>query len=147
MLSWLFARPLEPGGAAPDFTLADDSGGTVSLAALRGRPALLVFYPRDNTPGCTAQLCELRDNYAALQAAGVAVYGVNPQSAASHAGFRARQRYPFPLLVDTGQRVARLYHASGPAPRRTVYLIGPDGVIRFAKRGAPPSREILAALG
>ena len=146
MLYWLFASPLEIGTPAPDFSLADDSGATVSLAALRGRPVLLVFYPRDNTPGCTAQLCELRDNYATLQAAGVAVYGVNPQSASSHAGFRAKQRYPFPLLVDAGQQVAALYKSSGIAPRRTVYLIGPDGVIRFARRGAPSSREILGAL-
>ena len=146
MLTWLFSVPLLVGSVAPNFTLADEAGRRVSLESLRGKSVLLVFYPRDNTPGCTAQLCQMRDNWAKLQSKKVLVFGVNPQGAESHAGFREKHKLPFPLLVDKGQKVAGLYHSSGLAPRRTVYLIGADGRILFAKRGAPPPDEVLAAL-
>ncbi len=146
MLSWLFSVPLLVGSVAPDFTLLDDAGQRVSLAALRGKNVLLVFYPRDNTPGCTRQLCQIRDHYDRLQAKDVLVFGVNPQSAESHADFRSRQKLPFPLLVDKGQKVAALYHAGGLVLKRTVYLIGKDGKIRFAQRGTPPPDQILASL-
>lgn len=76
-------------------------------------------------------------------ARGVEVFGVNPQSAASHEEFRKKNHFPFPLLVDAGQKVASLYHANGLFVKRTVYRIGPDGVIQFAKRGMPPPREVL----
>lgn len=146
MFSWLFSVPLLVGAIAPNFTLYDEMGRQVSLDSLRGKNVLLVFYPRDNTPGCTAQLCQMRDNWEKLRSKNVLVLGVNPQDAASHAGFREKQKLPFPLLVDKGQKVAALYHANGLFPKRTVYLIGADGTIRFAKRGAPPPDEILAAL-
>jgi len=68
---------------------------------------------------------------------------VNPGSAASHESFSAKNHFPFPLLVDSGQKVAALYHANGLFVKRTVYRIGPDGVIRFARRGMPPPREVL----
>jgi peroxiredoxin Q/BCP len=76
----------------------------------------------------------------------VEVFGVNPQSAASHAGFRSHHKLPFPLLVDAGRTVASLYNANGIIVKRTVYLIGPDGVIRFARRGMPSPEEVLAAV-
>ena len=136
-LDWLFSNPLPVGVAAPDFTLPDDAGQPVSLSALRGKNVTLVFYPGDDTPGCTKQLCDLRDNWESLKARNVHVYGVNPQSADSHARFREKRKLPFPLLVDKGQRVAALYHANGIFVKRTVYLIGPDGKIRFSRRGAP----------
>ena len=147
MLSWLFSVPLLVGAVAPDFTLPDDAGRQVSLASLRGKYVLLVFYPRDNTPGCTTQLCQLRDHWERLQAKDVQVFGVNPQSAAKHQKFRNKFGFPFPLLVDRGQGIAKLYHANGPIVKRTVYLIGPDGVIRFGRRGMPPASEVLAAAG
>ena len=146
MLSWLFSVPLLVGSVAPDFTLLDDSGHQVSLASLRGQNVVLVFYPADNTPGCTKQLCELRDNWSVLRSKNVQVFGVNPQSATSHAGFREKQKLPFPLLVDKGRKVTRLYNAGGLIVKRTVYLIGKDGKIKFAKRGAPSPDEVLAAL-
>jgi thioredoxin-dependent peroxiredoxin len=146
MFAWLFSVPLLVGALAPNFTLSDDAGHTVSLESLRGKNVLLVFYPRDNTPGCTRQLCQLRDNWEKLRSKGVQVFGVNPQSADSHAGFREKQKLPFPLLVDKGQQVAALYHANGLVLKRTVYLIGADGKIRFAQRGAPSPDEILATL-
>ena len=146
MFGWLFSDPLPVGSTAPDFTVADDTGRNVSLASLRGKNVVLVFYPGDNTPGCTKQLCQMRDNWDRLKAKNVQVYGVNPQSAGSHAGFRQKQKLPFPLLVDRGQGVAKLYHASGPFVKRTVYLIDVDGKIRLARRGAPSPNEVLAAL-
>ena len=146
MFSALFSDPLPLGTPAPDFALPDDQGRTVTLSQLRGRGVVLVFYPGDDTPGCTKQLCAFRDAWQTVRAAGVELYGVNPQSAPKHARFRKKFDLPFPLLVDSGRRVAKLYRASGIIIRRTVYLIGPDGVIRLARRGAPPPSEVLAAV-
>ena len=146
MMSWLFSDPLPIGSPAPDFSLPDDTGCIVSISALRGKSVVLVFYPADDTPTCTRQLCEFRDNWSEAAARGVEIFGVNPRRPASHAKFRAKFRFPFPLLVDAGQKVARLYHADSPiVVRRTVYLIGPDGAIRFAQRGVPSPKEVLAA--
>ncbi|HEY2015033.1 MAG TPA: peroxiredoxin [Bryobacteraceae bacterium] len=145
MFSWLFSSPLEIGTAAPDFSLTDDSGRTVKLSDLRGKRVVLVFYPGDDTPGCTKQLCQFRDDWSQARTAGVEVFGVNPQSARSHTKFREKYHFPFPLLVDPGQRVAALYHANGLIVKRTVYVIGPDGVIRFARRGMPSPSEVLQA--
>ncbi|HKE21313.1 MAG TPA: peroxiredoxin [Bryobacteraceae bacterium] len=144
MLSWLFSDPLPTGTPAPDFSLPDDSGRTVTLSALRGQSVVLVFYPGDDTPGCTQQLCEFRDSWDSAKSRNVAVFGVNPQSARSHTKFRDKFRFPFPILVDRGQKVAGLYHASGIIVKRTVYLLGPDGVIRFSRRGKPSPAEVLA---
>jgi peroxiredoxin Q/BCP len=147
MLAWLFSKPLPEGSAAPDFSLADESGASVTLSGLRGRWVALVFYPGDNTPGCTKQLCEFRDSWEAVRARGMAVFGVNPQSAQSHAQFRVKFGFPFPLLVDKGRKVAALYHAGGPIVRRTVYLIGPDGVVRLGRRGMPKPGELIERVG
>ena len=76
---------------------------------------------------------------------GVEVFGVNPQSAASHGKFRSKNHFPFPLLVDHGQKVAALYHANGLIVKRTVYRIGPDGKIQFARRGMPSPAEVLGS--
>ncbi len=89
----------------------------------------------------------MRDNWDRLLAADVAAFGVNPQSSGSHAGFRRKHQFPFPLLADRGQKVAGLYHANGLFVKRTVYLIGADGAIRFARRGMPSPDEVMAALG
>lgn len=143
MFAWLFSDPLPVGTPAPDFSLPDDASHTVSLSALRGKTIVLVFYPGDDTPGCTKQLCQLRDDWSEASARGVEIFGVNPQSAASHTKFRRKFQFPFPLLVDAGQKVATLYHANGLIVKRTVYRIGPDGVIRFARRGMPSPKEVL----
>jgi peroxiredoxin Q/BCP len=146
MLSWLFSDPLPVGTPAPDFSLPDEAGRTVTLSKLRGHNVLLVFYPGDDTPGCTRQLCALRDNWQELRARGVKVFGVNPQGDKSHRRFRDKVQLPFPLLVDDAQRVAQSYHAHGLIVKRTVYLIDGEGIIRFSRRGAPPAREVLAVL-
>ena len=145
MFSWLFSEPLPVGGDAPDFALPDQDGELVSLADLRGKNVVLVFYPADETMVCTKQLCEFRDSWAAAQARDAVVFGVNPASAAKHSAFRSHHRFPFPLLVDGGQQIAARYHANGLIVKRTVYLIGKSGKIRYARRGKPDPDEVLAA--
>jgi peroxiredoxin Q/BCP len=144
MLSWLWSDPLPAGTKAPDFSLSDDSGRLVRLAELRGRNVVLVFYPGDDTPGCTKQLCQFRDDWKEAQARGVSVFGVNPQSAQKHGEFRQKFHFPFPLLVDRDQKVGELYHTNGLIVKRTVYLIDPGGIIRFAQRGMPAPHEVLS---
>ncbi|HYM11779.1 MAG TPA: peroxiredoxin [Bryobacterales bacterium] len=147
MLS-LFADLLALGTPAPEFALRDEHGAVVRLADLRGRqPVVLVFYPMDETPGCRKQLCEIRDHWEEFAQRGVAVFGVNSGSAASHTKFRENHHFPFPLLIDEGKKVAGLYHASGLLIRRTVYGISKDGRIVFAERGKPEPARVLAALG
>ncbi len=144
MFGWLFQKPLPPGTAAPDFSLKDQDGKRVTLSELRGRNVVLIFYPGDETPVCRRQLCEFRDCWDLAQKKSTLVFGINPQNAERHAGFRAHNNLPFPLLVDKGQRVGSLYNANGLVPRRTVYLIGRDGRIRYSRRGRPPAEEVLA---
>jgi peroxiredoxin Q/BCP len=145
MMNWLFSDPLAVGTQAPDFTLPDDKGNPVSLKKLRGKNVVLVFYPRDETSVCTQQLCEFRDRWPDVQSKNTLVFGVNPQDAASHAKFREHRQFPFPLLTDEGQKMGELYHTRGLIVKRTVYLIGPDGIIRYAKRGKPEPSEVLAS--
>jgi len=145
MLAWLFSDPLPVGTKAPQFSLPDEAGKTVSLSALRGKNVVLVFYPGDDTPVCRKQLCEFRDRWDQAKMRNVLVFGVNPQSSRSHAKFREKYQFPFPLLVDSGQKVGALYKTNGLFVKRTVYLIGPDGQIRYGKRGKPAPEEVLAA--
>ena len=145
MLSWLFFEPLAVGLPAPDFTLADQDGDQVTLSVLRGSNVVLVFYPADETTVCRQQLCEFRDDWELAVQRQALVFGVNPGSARSHSDFRERRQLPFPLLVDRGHKVASLYRANGLAVKRTVYLIGKDGVIRYAKRGKPAPEEVFRA--
>jgi len=145
MLSWLFSNPLPVGSPAPEFSAVTDGGAAIRSAALRGRNVILVFYPGDDTPGCTKQLCEFRDNWNALRQRGVEIFGVNPAGARKHSQFREKYHFPVPLLIDEGQKIAALYHADGLWIKRTVYLIDPAGIIRFARRGMPSPSEVLAA--
>src|SRR4051812_6475994 len=144
MLSRFFSSPLPVRTVAPNFTLHDQDGTAVTLSELRGNNVLLVFYPADETRICRRQLCEYRDLTEVARNRSVLIFGINPGSAASHADFRNRQKLPFPLLVDTGRRVASLYQANGLMIKRTVYLIGMDGIIRFSKRGKPHPTEVFA---
>ena len=137
---------LAVGTTAPDFSATDQDGNRVTLSALLGKNVVLVFYPADDTSICTAQLCEFRDNWSAAQAKNTLVFGVNPAGGRKHQKFREKYTLPFPLLIDEGQKIAKLYQADGWfVPKRTVYLIGPDGVIRYAQRGKPSPQEVLAA--
>ena len=138
---------LTPETPAPDFSLLSQSGETVRLSQFKGKNhVVLVFYPGDDTPGCTRQLCAIRDDYAQFQKRGAKVFGVNPADQESHARFIQKQGYQFPLLVDEGQKVAELYGAKGLTVKRTVFVIDTAGKIVFAKQGMPPDSEILAAI-
>jgi peroxiredoxin Q/BCP len=144
MFSWLFSEPLPPGTTAPLFTLPDEQGNLVSLEQLRGANVVLIWYPGDDTRICRRQLCEFRDQWEEARKHDVQIFGINPQGRESHARFREKFRLPFPLLIDRGQKVGRLYRTNGLIVKRTVYRIGPDGVIRYSRRGMPPLEEILA---
>lgn len=149
---------LQAGTKAPDFELPDETGSLHKLSDYQGQPVVLYFYPKDDTPGCTKEACNFRDDYSAYQTAGVTILGVSPDSPASHAKFKAKYDLPFSLLADEDHHVADLYEAWGPKKfmgrsyegvLRTTYLIGPDGTIQqvFEKvRPAEHSEEILAAL-
>jgi thioredoxin-dependent peroxiredoxin len=100
---------LETGSPAPDFTLPDASGNTISLSSLRGKKVVLYFYPKDMTPSCTQESYDFRDRHAALQAAGAVVVGVSPDSPKSHTRFAAKYALPFTLLADEDSAVARAY--------------------------------------
>ena len=144
MIGWLFPSPLPEGTVAPDFVLPDSAGVLNKLSSLRGqKEVVLIWYPGDDTRICTQQLCAFKKNWESVTARGLAVFGINPQNAASHERFKQKYALPFPLLIDEGHRVGKLYHTSGWLVRRTVYRIDREGIIRFARRGVPSIDEIL----
>jgi peroxiredoxin Q/BCP len=143
MFECLFSDPLPVGTVAPDFTAPDETGATVTLSQLRGHNVVLVFYPGDDTPVCTTQLCEFRDQWPEARKRNTLVFGVNPAGAVSHERFRSKYKLPFPILIDRGRRIASLYRASGLIIKRTVYLVGPDGAIRYSMRGKPQVGAVL----
>jgi len=100
---------LKPGVKAPDFTTTDQDGKKVKLSDYRGSKVVLYFYPRDMTPGCTAEACNLRDNYKALQKAGYEVFGVSTDSEKSHQKFITKEKLPFSLLSDTDKTIHAKY--------------------------------------
>ena len=137
------------GELAPDFTCALSDGSQLTLSALRGRQRiLLVFYPGDNTPLCTAQLCAFRDDWSRFEALQTRVFGVNPAGQAKHAQFADQHNLGFPLLVDAGGQVASAYGCRllFGIVRRTVYLIDKQGRVAFAQRGNPAPQTLLRAL-
>jgi len=150
--TFLFAKeasmPLTVGQKAPEFSLVSSAGDTVRLSDFAGtHHVVLVFYPGDETPGCTKQLCAIRDDYSRFEAKNAKVFGVNPGSIDSHRKFAANHAFQFPLLFDEKQTVAKLYGcAAWPMVKRTVYVIDPQGTVIFAKQGMPSNDEILAAI-
>ena len=129
---------LAPGTPAPDFDAPTQTGDSLRLSSLHGHRVALYFYPKDDTPGCTRQACSLRDSYAALQQAGIAVVGVSGDSAESHQRFADKYDLPFPLVADTDHAIAEQYGVWGEKTlygrtsiglTRTTFLIGPDGII------------------
>jgi peroxiredoxin Q/BCP len=130
---------VKEGKPAPDFTLPSSEGGNLSLSDLRGRPVVLYFYPRDNTPGCTREACAFRDAMARIKRTGAVVLGVSPDSTSSHERFRAEHRLNFPLLSDPDKKVAKKYGAFGEKVMygkkvqgmiRSTFVVDGDGVVR-----------------
>lgn len=149
----------EAGQPAPTFTLPDQDGNDVSLEDLRGRPVVLYFYPKDDTPGCTTQACGIRDQWSQFEAAGAAVLGVSPDTVASHQRFAARHDLPHTLLADPEREVLTAYGAWGEKVLygrttigviRSTFLIGPDGTIAKVWKRVQTEKhaaQVLAALG
>ena len=129
---------LKAGDAAPDFTGLTDQGETVSLSDFSGQKLIIYFYPKDDTPGCTAQACNLRDNYAAMQEAGYQILGVSPDSVKKHQKFREKYDLPFPLIADTDKTMLNAYGVWGEKKfmgrtydgvHRVTFVIDGDGQI------------------
>lgn len=124
---------VEVGDRAPDIRLQADDGSQFSLASLRGDKVLLVFYPGDDTPVCTRQLCDYRDGVEAFDSLGVRVVGISRDSADSHQAFKARYGLPFVLLSDPDLTVAAAWGVRGLlGMRRAVFLVDEKGVVRYA---------------
>jgi peroxiredoxin Q/BCP len=147
------AAGLAAGTPAPDVSAQNQDGKIVRIAELKGRPVLVYFYPKDDTPGCTKEACSLRDSYGRYQALGAIVLGVSRQDAASHRAFREKYHLPFDLLVDEDGSFAKAFGVEtmpivGFHKRQSV-LIGSDGkVLRFFESVDPAthSAEVLSAL-
>jgi thioredoxin-dependent peroxiredoxin len=152
------AARLAEGDPAPDFTLPDADGASVSLSSFRGRRVVVYFYPADDTPGCTKEACQFNDNLSGFAAADVPVLGISPDDAASHQRFRSKYGLAFPLLTDASHDVMSAYGAWGEKTLygrksvgviRSTFVVGPDGRIERAwhnVRADGHARKVLADL-
>ena len=139
---------VEEGAPAPDFELTSDEGETVTLSALRGKPVVLYFYPRDDTPGCTTEACEFRDAYDRFRDQGVEILGVSPDTEASHRKFKTKYELPFTLLADPGHEAAEAYGVwkekknygrTYEGVERSTFVIDAEGKVAKAMRGIRPA--------
>ena len=149
---------VEEGKEAPDFDLASDTGERVRLSDLRGRPVVLYFYPKDDTPGCTRQACSFRDAYDEFEERGAVVLGVSPDTESSHASFKAKHELPFTLLADPDHEVAERYGVwvektsygkTSMGIKRSTFVIDEDGKVAKAMLGVKPDGHadlVLSAL-
>ena len=149
---------VEEGSPAPEFELQSDTGETVRLSSLRGKPVVLYFYPKDHTSGCTTQACGIRDAWGEFERAGAVVLGVSPDDVASHQSFRADYELPFTLLADPDHTVAEAYGVWAEKSRygrtymgivRSTFVIGPDGTVEKTIRNVKPEThadDVLAVL-
>jgi thioredoxin-dependent peroxiredoxin len=146
------------GQEAPDFELTSDAGERVRLSQFRGRPVVLYFYPKDDTPGCTAQACGIRDSYGDFEQQGAVVLGVSPDEESSHVKFKQKYGLPFTLLADPEHEVADQYGVWGERKymgkthlgvERSTFLIDEEGRIAKVMRRVKPdthAEQVLAAL-
>ena len=149
---------VEQGRPAPTFTLPDQSGEEVSLEFFRGKPVVLYFYPKDDTPGCTAQACGIRDVWGELQRKGAVVLGVSPDSPRKHVNFREKYGLPFTLLSDEEHSVAeqygtwvekRMYGKTYIGMERSTFVIDAEGNVAKVMRKVKPAEhaeDVLASL-
>lgn len=131
-------KTLSIGDKAPEFTGIDQDNNTISLNQYKGKKVVLYFYPKDNTPGCTAEACDLRDNYERFLSEGYVIIGVSADSVASHKKFAEKQNLPFPLISDTDRKILMDYNAYGEKKLygkvsmgilRKTYIINEEGII------------------
>jgi thioredoxin-dependent peroxiredoxin len=139
---------ISEGTPAPDFELTSDSGESVKLSALRGRPVVLYFYPKDDTPGCTTEACEFRDAYDVFRERGAEVLGVSPDDVTSHEKFKTKYELPFTLLADPDHEVAEKYGVWGEKKfagksykgiNRSTFIIDAEGNVARAMVGIKPA--------
>lgn len=148
------ADMLQPGQKAPDFELRDQFGKTHKLSDYLGKTVVLYFYPKDDTPGCTAEACNIRDNFSTLTERGIVVLGISYDDRESHQEFVAKYNLPFTILSDTAKTVAEAYGAKGGilgfiGAKRITYIIDKAGIIRHLIRKVDTknhSRQILDLL-
>ncbi len=150
--------PIPANIPAPDFALPDENGVTHKLSDYRGQSVVLYFYPKDDTPGCTKEACNFRDDYGAYQRAGVTILGVSPDPPNKHTQFKSKYSLPFTLLADEGHKVCELYGVWGPKKfmgreyegvLRTTFLIDAKGkIVKVFEKVKPEqhSAEVLGAL-
>lgn len=150
--------PIPSGIPAPEFEMLDDTNALRKLSEFRGKNVVLYFYPKDDTPGCTKEACNFRDDYSAYEKAGVVILGVSPDDVASHVKFKKKFQLQFPLLADEEHKVCDLYGVWGPKQfmgksyegvLRTTFLIDPEGNIKKVYENVRPaehSRALLAEL-
>ena len=150
---------VEEGKPAPDFELHTDAGESVKLSDFRGKPVVLYFYPKDDTPGCTKQACGIRDSYDEFEQRGAIVLGVSPDEETSHVKFKEKYELPFTLLADADHEVAERYGVWVERERegkkhmgieRTTFVVDPDGTLTKVMRRVDPQRhadDVLAAFG
>lgn len=143
------------GDIAPDFTLHDDAGQSVTLSQYRGQRVVIFFYPKDDTPGCTTQACGFRDNHQALLAAGAVVLGISPDDVKSHAKFKQKFNLPFPLLADTNHTVCEAYGVWGEKSMygkkymgvtRSHFVVGSDGTLIDVQIKVSPEESVSRAI-
>jgi thioredoxin-dependent peroxiredoxin len=143
---------VEEGKPAPDFELESDSGETVKLSDLRGKPVVLYFYPKDDTPGCTKQACGIRDAWGEFERAGAEVFGISADARASHERFKSKYSLPFTLLADPEHKLGEPYGVSREGKssyERSTFVIDADGNVAKIMRRVNPDRhadQVLAAL-
>ena len=149
---------VEEGKPAPDFELKTDAGDSVKLSDFRGKPVVLYFYPKDDTPGCTKQACGIRDSYDAFEERGAVVLGVSPDTETSHVKFKQKYELPFTLLADPEHQVSEEYGVWGEKSfagkkymgvERSTFLIDSEGKVAKVMRRVKPdthAEDVLAAL-
>lgn len=131
---------------APNFKLLDQDSQEQQLSDYSDQYVLIYFYPKDDTPGCTAEACKIRDQYNEFETRGIKVFGISPDSPKSHKKFIEKYKLPFTLLSDPGKKIAKLYNADGIFVKRISYLISPEGkVVKFYPKVNPTehAQEIL----
>jgi peroxiredoxin Q/BCP len=149
---------IQAGTQAPDFELMDDSNQPQKLSNFRGKVVILYFYPKDDTPGCTTEACNFREDYSEYERLGITILGISPDTVKSHSKFKAKYHLPFKLLADIDHKICDIYGTWGPKKfmgksyegvLRTTFIISPEGIIQQVYENVKPaehSNEILKSL-